>query len=395
MSATAKGTTWLAALLLLCHLDCLWCVEEAFLLDQDRCDVKGAEDVRACNWIVEQLEDQNPTLTYDFFCSKEEDCDSQVAEGEVVDWYPEGCNAYKLKDKLCGCCVFTSAPPPVPPPWCPLTAVNDGITCANFEVQAPPGGMGQQALVCAGGVPACKIEEEGNNLVPEDPDRDDCGFDDLSAECIDSDCREATISGLPDNTVLVTQGGPRDSREDLGCTTVENGFATVCVCPPPFGPIPRVHPHEACQFPSLGSRQGANPRGNWGHLSVSSGGGTLCSPRFNPSTQVNNRSGSRPTSRDGTVGVFRGNGYDENLPFGCASAIRALNPSIAQKMQSLEKRPSCCMHSLSSFATRRQYRTELSAALLDQTRTQRPWEGLEKQEGRSCKERTGGPLCAF
>lgn len=59
MSAIGKGITWLGVLIWLSQLDCLWCSEAAFLFeDQDYHEVKGVEDVRACTWIVKQLEDQ-------------------------------------------------------------------------------------------------------------------------------------------------------------------------------------------------------------------------------------------------------------------------------------------------------------------------------------------------
>ena len=117
MASIPKGMTWLAILLLLSQWASISCVEEEALLldDKDFCTVPGAADVSGCEWIVEQLEDQNPDLTYDFFCSKEKDCDSQFAEGEVVDWFFAGCNGPKIVDRLCGCCVFIRNVPPAPP----------------------------------------------------------------------------------------------------------------------------------------------------------------------------------------------------------------------------------------------------------------------------------------
>lgn len=108
MSAFAKGIPWLALLLCFSQLSCFLCSEEEALLleDKDFCTVPGAANVKSCDWIVEQLEEQNPGLTYDFFCSNEEDCDSQFVEGEVVDWFSGGCNGPKIINKLCGCCVF-------------------------------------------------------------------------------------------------------------------------------------------------------------------------------------------------------------------------------------------------------------------------------------------------
>eukprot|EP00894_Picocystis_sp_ML_P003411 jgi/Pico_ML_1/53928/g4393.t1 len=116
MASLPKGMTWLAILLLLSQWACIYCVEEEALLldDKDFCTVPGAADVSACDWIVEQLEDQNPGVPYDFFCSKKKDCNDQSVEGEVVDWFSGGCNGPKIVNRLCGCCVFT--PQPVPPP---------------------------------------------------------------------------------------------------------------------------------------------------------------------------------------------------------------------------------------------------------------------------------------
>ena len=112
MASIPKGMTWLAILLLLSQWACIHCVEEeALLLDEkDQCTVPGAADVSGCDWIVEQLEEQNPGSTFDFFCSKEKDCNSQFAEGEVVDWFFGGCNGPKIVNRLCGCCVFKPEP---------------------------------------------------------------------------------------------------------------------------------------------------------------------------------------------------------------------------------------------------------------------------------------------
>uniref|UniRef100_A0A7S3UFP8 Fibronectin type-III domain-containing protein n=2 Tax=Picocystis salinarum TaxID=88271 RepID=A0A7S3UFP8_9CHLO len=132
MAGLPKGMTWLALLLLLSQWVCINCVEEEALLldDKDFCTVPGAADVSACDWIVDQLEDQNPDLTYDFFCSKKKDCDSQFVEGEVVDWFFGGCNGPKIVNRLCGCCVFT--PQPVPPPVQPFR-LRLALAVANCE----------------------------------------------------------------------------------------------------------------------------------------------------------------------------------------------------------------------------------------------------------------------
>eukprot|EP00894_Picocystis_sp_ML_P000277 jgi/Pico_ML_1/50794/g1939.t1 len=139
MAGLPKGMTWLALLLLLSQWACICCVEEeALLLDnKDFCTVPGAADVGACQWIVEQLEDQNPDLTYDFFCSKEKDCESQFVEGEVVDWFSGGCNGPKIVNRLCGCCVFK------PMPTTPLFFLDaNGVT-----VRCPDAAIGATGVV--------------------------------------------------------------------------------------------------------------------------------------------------------------------------------------------------------------------------------------------------------
>ena len=112
MTRIPKEVTWLVLLLLVSQWTCFWCMEEEALLldDKEFCVVPGAADVSTCEWIVEQLKDQSPDLTYDFFCSKEKDCDSQFVEGEVVDWFFGGCNGPKIVNRLCGCCVFKPEP---------------------------------------------------------------------------------------------------------------------------------------------------------------------------------------------------------------------------------------------------------------------------------------------
>lgn len=112
--------------------------DEALLLDdKDFCTVPGAADVSACDWIVEQLEDQNPGVPYDFFCSKEKDCAEQSVEGEVVDWFSGGCNGPKIVNRLCGCCVFIRNVQPGPP-----TITATGVTPTSITIVWTDGTMG-------------------------------------------------------------------------------------------------------------------------------------------------------------------------------------------------------------------------------------------------------------
>lgn len=82
MFSTQKRATWISTLLVFGSFTYVWCLEETLLLNEkDLCSVPGVADVRGCEWIVEQLQDQNPDQTYAFSCSKEEQCNAQTVGG--------------------------------------------------------------------------------------------------------------------------------------------------------------------------------------------------------------------------------------------------------------------------------------------------------------------------
>lgn len=186
MNAFAKGIPWLAFLLCLSHLTCLQGAEEEALLldDKDFCTVPGAADVKACDWIVEQLEDQNPDLTYDFFCSKEEDCDNDFVEGGVVDWFSGGCNGPKIINKLCGCCVFNRNVAP----GTPTNLAASEVTISSATITWADGAMG------------FPLETYTVRCFDEEPE--DCGSAEFAEELtgIPRGVEEVTLSGLDPNT---------------------------------------------------------------------------------------------------------------------------------------------------------------------------------------------------
>ena len=189
MASIPKGMTWLAILLLLSQWASISCVEEEALLldDKDFCTVPGAADVSGCDWIVEQLEDQNPELTYDFFCSQEEDCDSDFIEGEVVDWFSSGCNGPKIVNKLCGCCVFIPDVAPGPP----TNLATSEVTETSATITWTDGAEGRPT------------ETYTVRCFEEEPE--DCRSMDFVAEVTDipRGDEEATVPGLMANTEYV------------------------------------------------------------------------------------------------------------------------------------------------------------------------------------------------
>ena len=186
MNAFAKGIPWLAFLLCLSHLACFHCAEEEALLleDKDFCTVPGAADVKACDWIVEQLEDQNPGISYNFFCSKEEDCDSEFVEGEVVDWFSGGCNGPKIINKLCGCCVFKRNVAPGPP----TNLAASEVTTSSATITWTDGAMG------------FPLETYAVRCFEEEPE--DCRSPEFAVEAtgIPRGVEEVTLSDLDPNT---------------------------------------------------------------------------------------------------------------------------------------------------------------------------------------------------
>eukprot|EP00963_Diacronema_lutheri_P012692 scaffold1917_cov333-Pavlova_lutheri.AAC.2 len=194
--------------------------DEALLLDdKDFCTVPGAADVSACDWIVEELEDQNPGVPYGFFYSKEEDCNNQSVEGNVVDWFSGGCNGPKIVNRLCGCCVFT--PEPVPPPLQPECITSEdcveptapvcvsGFCVACAPIEAPP---------VQGNCPGETFCQADGSCTPEQCEEDDdCG---MNLVCQDNECK-CELEGLeprevdgvciaPPGEILVfdTEGNP-------------------------------------------------------------------------------------------------------------------------------------------------------------------------------------------
>ena len=186
MNAFAKGIPWLAFLLCLSHLACFLCAEEEALLleDKDFCTVPGAADVKACDWIVEQLEDQNPDLTYDFFCSKEEDCDSDFVEGEVADWFSGGCNGPKIINHLCGCCVFV----PNVAPGNPTNLAANEVTATSATITWTDGSPG--------------FPEETYTVRCFEGETEDCKSTDFAGEVtgIPRGVEEGTVAGLEPGT---------------------------------------------------------------------------------------------------------------------------------------------------------------------------------------------------
>ena len=186
MRAFAKGIPWLVIALCFSRLTGYSCSEEEALLldDKDFCTVPGAADVKACDWIVEQLEDQNPNLTYDFFCSKEEDCDSDAVEGEVVDWFSGGCNGPKIINKLCGCCVFIRNVAP----GVPTNLAASEVIASSATITWSDGSMG--------------FPEESYTVRCFEGEMEDCKSTDFAGEVtgIPRGAQEGTVGGLDHET---------------------------------------------------------------------------------------------------------------------------------------------------------------------------------------------------
>lgn len=187
MSVSLKGATWLGLFVCLSCITSIRCMEdEALLLDEkDFCTVPGAANVRACEWVVEQLLDQDPSLSYDFFCSNEEDCESQNVEGEVLDWYPGGCNGPKIRNKECGCCVFV----PDAAPGIPTDLEATQVTSSSAMIMWTDGTEGRP------------METYTVRCFSEEPD--DCTSNDFVAEVtgIPRGIEEATVTGLDPETL--------------------------------------------------------------------------------------------------------------------------------------------------------------------------------------------------
>eukprot|EP00963_Diacronema_lutheri_P001207 scaffold76_cov363-Pavlova_lutheri.AAC.19 len=185
MTTVPRRATWSVLLLFICCLATVSCVEEAFLLDDpvDFCGVPGTANVRACNYIVGELEDQNPSLDFDFVCSREEDCKDGILDGQVVDWYPSGCNGPKIKNKLCGCCVFIPMPEDIAP-GAPTNLEESSVTSSSVTLTWEDGTRG--------------IPVETYAVRCFDTEPMDCRSDDFAAEVTDipRGTEIATVLGL-------------------------------------------------------------------------------------------------------------------------------------------------------------------------------------------------------
>eukprot|EP00963_Diacronema_lutheri_P011919 scaffold1511_cov354-Pavlova_lutheri.AAC.3 len=185
MTSVPRRATWSVLLLFIGCLATVSCVEEAFLLDDpvDFCGVPGTANVRACNYIVGELEDQNPSLDFDFVCSREEDCKDGILDGQVVDWYPSGCNGPKIKNKLCGCCVFIPMPEDIAP-GAPTNLEESSVTSSSVTLTWEDGTRG--------------IPVETYTVRCFDTEPMDCRSDDFAAEVTDipRGTEIATVLGL-------------------------------------------------------------------------------------------------------------------------------------------------------------------------------------------------------
>ena len=171
----------------------------------DFCGVPGTANVRACRFIIGELEDQNPTLDFDFVCSRKEDCENGSLEGQVVGWYPGGCNGPKIKNKLCGCCVFIPMPEDVAP----------GIPTNLQEISATSSSV-------------TLAWEDGSRGVPVET---------YTVRCFDSEPEDCTSTDFVSEVTGIARGIEEATVPDLAPNSAYNCFVLA---------VNRVEPNGVC-----------------------------------------------------------------------------------------------------------------------------------------------------
>ena len=207
MARLPNGAIWSILLTFLGCLSRICCEEEAFFLDDpvDFCGVPGTANVRACRFIIGELEDQNPTLDFDFVCSRKEDCENGSLEGQVVGWYPGGCNGPKIKNKLCGCCVFIPMPEDVAP----------GIPTNLQEISATSSSV-------------TLAWEDGSRGVPVET---------YTVRCFDSEPEDCTSTDFVSEVTGIARGIEEATVPDLAPNSAYNCFVLA---------VNRVEPNGVC-----------------------------------------------------------------------------------------------------------------------------------------------------